>query len=91
MVWFGCAGAWRVSRATIHRQLNPANTPDRKRGPDGAMPDAELAERIRNLLKDSPFHGEGYRKIWARLRHSGVRTSPKRVLRIMRAHDLLAH
>jgi len=23
---------------------------------------------IRQLLQDSPFHGEGYRKLWARLR-----------------------
>ena len=55
------------------------------------MCDTELAERIRALLQDSPFHGEGYRKLWARLRHSGVRTSPRRVLRIMRQNGLLAH
>ena len=55
------------------------------------MSDADLADRIRDLLKDSPFHGEGYRKVWARLRHARVRTSPKRVLRIMREHGLLAH
>jgi hypothetical protein len=40
------------------------------------MSDTDLAERIRALLKDTPFHGEGYRKVWARLRYSGVRTSP---------------
>ena len=55
------------------------------------MSDADLAVRIRALLADSPFHGEGYRKVWARLRHAGVRTSPKRVLRIMRDHNLLSH
>lgn len=86
--------AWRVSRATVSRHLRAANTPvvaRRRPGPEGAMSDADLAERIRALLKDSPFHGEGYRKLWARLRHAGVRTSPKRVLRIMREHGLLAH
>lgn len=86
--------AWRVSRATVSRHLQAANTPvgpRRRSGPEGAMSDADLAERIRALLKDSPFHGEGYRKLWARLRHAGVRTSPKRVLRIMREHGLLAH
>jgi putative transposase len=86
--------AWRVSRATIHRHLKAANTPTPRRrrpGPEGAMSDTDLAERIRALLKDTPFHGEGYRKVWARLRYSGVRTSPQRVLRIMREHDLLAH
>jgi transposase InsO family protein len=55
------------------------------------MPDAALARRIRGLLEDSPFHGEGFRKLWARLRYSGVRTSPRRVLRVMREHGLLAH
>jgi putative transposase len=47
--------------------------------------------RIRGLLENSPFHGEGYRKVGARLRVGGVRTSPRRVLRVMRAHSLLAH
>ena len=55
------------------------------------MSDAELADRIRALLTISPFHGEGYRKVWARLRHTEVRTSPRRVLRVMRDHGLLAH
>src|ERR671917_338730 len=35
-------------------------------------------------------HGEGHRKVWARLRHAGVRTSKRRVLRLMRGHGLLA-
>lgn len=85
---------WRVSRATLHRHLSAANRPDAprcRRGPQGAMSDADLAERIRALLADSPFYGEGYRKVWARLRHAGVRTSPRRVLRVMRDHSLLAH
>jgi hypothetical protein len=45
---------------------------------------------MRTVLQESPFHGEGYRKVWARLRYRGIRTSPRRVLRLMRAHDLLA-
>jgi transposase InsO family protein len=45
---------------------------------------------IRRILAASPFPGEGYRKVWARLRHGGLRTSPRRVLRLMRAHHLLA-
>jgi transposase InsO family protein len=47
-------------------------------------------EAIRQLLVASPFHGEGHRKVWARLRFAGIRTSKRRVLRLMRAHDLLA-
>jgi transposase InsO family protein len=54
------------------------------------MPDQALVEAIRQLLADGPFHGEGYRKVWARLRFAGIRTSKRRVLRLMREHDLLA-
>jgi putative transposase len=53
------------------------------------MPDAALVEAIRAVLAAGPFHGEGHRKVWARLRHAGVRTSKRRVLRLMGAHDLL--
>jgi transposase InsO family protein len=54
------------------------------------MPDAALVEAIRGVLTGSGFHGEGYRKIWARLRFKGIRTSRRRVLRLMREHGLLA-
>ena len=43
---------------------------------------------IRRVLTDSPFHGEGYRKVWARLRHRGLRTSKERVRRLMRENGL---
>jgi transposase InsO family protein len=55
------------------------------------MADAALVEAIRDVLTSSGFHGEGYRKVWARLRFAGVRTSRRRVLRLMREHGLLAH
>jgi transposase InsO family protein len=54
------------------------------------MPDAALVEAIRKVLIDSPFHGEGYRKVWARLRHAGLRTSTERVRRLMRENGLSA-
>jgi len=85
---------WRLSRATVFRQLKAANEPrrpGRRPGPEGSMPDEALASEIRRLLENSPFHGEGYRKVWARLRVAGIRTSPRRVLRVMREHALLAH
>lgn len=82
---------WRAARATIYRhRLLPRAEPFRRRGPVGPMPDAALLEAIRAVLAASPFHGEGYRKVWARLRMRGVRTSKRRVLRLMREHDLLA-
>ena len=47
-------------------------------------------EEIRHALQRSPFHGEGHRKVWTRLRIAGIRTSQRRVLRMMRENALLA-
>src|SRR4051812_49791388 len=58
--------------------------------PLGAMSDEALRTAIRGVLAASPFHGEGHRKVWARLRHAGTRTSLRRVLRLMRQNNLLA-
>jgi putative transposase len=83
---------WGVSRATLYRHRRAAGVAERKRpGPRGATSDDDLVAAIRQLLTDSPFHGEGYRKLWARLRVAGIRTSRRRVLRLMREHGLLAH
>jgi putative transposase len=83
---------WGVARATIYRHRHRSEPVARKRpGPLGAMADEALVAAIRRLLADSPFHGEGYRKLWARLRFAGIRTSRRRVLRLMREHGLLAH
>ena len=81
-----------VARSTVYgaraRRLTPVTT--RKRGPKTAWTDAELTEQVRAVLARSPFVGEGYRKVWARLRLAGVRTSKPRVLRLMREAHLLA-
>ena len=83
-----CRG-WQFPRSTVneHRRraaLNPEERPEpKKRGPQGPCTDDQLAEKIRELLKASPFHGEGYRKMWAQLRKKGTRTSPDRVRRVM--------
>lgn len=83
---------WGVSRATLYRHRRPAGVAERKRpGPRGATSDDDLVAAIRQLLTGSPFHGEGHRKLWARLRFEGRRTSRRRVLRLMREHGLLAH
>jgi len=82
---------WRVARATVYRHRAPPRTEAApRRGPAGPMPDAALLAAIRAVLAESPFHGEGHRKIWARMRLAGVRTSKRRVLRLMRDNDLLA-
>ena len=64
--------------------------PSAKRGPLGPCSDTELVDHIRNTLADSPFHGEGYRKVWAKLRFAGIRTSKERIRRLMREHGLQA-
>ena len=82
---------WRAARATTYRHLAPPHTqPPRRPGPLGPMPDAALVEAIRAVLAASPFHGEGHRKVWARLRVAGLRTSKRRVLRLMGENNLLA-
>lgn len=88
-----CA-VWQIPRSTVHSQLRRSSRTDRsvarKRGPVGAASDEELVLLIRQEIDASPFHGEGYRKIWARLRFQGVRTSQERVRRLMRENGLQA-
>src|SRR5271168_4703073 len=83
---------WKISRASVYRSLKetPPNTIASRPGPVGACSDAELAEHIRQHIAASRLHGEGYRKLWARLRFAGVRTSARRVRRVMRENGLLA-
>jgi len=82
---------WRAARSTVYRhRAPPREAPPRRPSPVGPMPGAALVAAIRAALAASPFHGEGHRKAWARLRHAGVRTSKRRVLRLMGTHDLLA-
>jgi transposase InsO family protein len=50
-----------------------------------------LLALIRKDLAASPFQGEGHRKVWARLKYGqGLRVGRKRVLRVMREHNLLS-
>ena len=82
---------WRLARSGVYRHLSPSsNMSSGRRGPVGPMSDAALTAAIRGVLAASPFHGEGHRKVWARLRHAGTRTSLRRVLRLMRENRLLA-
>ncbi|MFP3868863.1 MAG: IS3 family transposase [Desulfobacteraceae bacterium] len=84
---------WRLKRSTIYGQrrtkAGPAKTTVRP-GPQGPCRDDELVEHIKSILTDTPLHGEGSRKVWGRLRYAGLRTSKRRVLRLMRANQLLA-
>jgi len=84
---------WGVRRSTFYaqpgRRVSPPCEPA-KRGPKTLYTDEGLTGHIRQVLAASPFLGEGHRKVWARLRAQGIRTSKLRVLRLMRQADLLA-
>jgi len=85
--------AWELARSSFYYHrivVRPACRVGERRGPKTAWTDAALTEKIRAVLAASPFYGEGHRKVWARLRFAGVRTSKPRVLRLMRAAQLLA-
>lgn len=83
-------------RSTIYAQraraenkvipLHPA-----RRGPKPKIADVDLLAAIRADLENSPFVGEGHRKVWARLRIlHGIRVSKDRVCRLMRENQLLS-
>jgi putative transposase len=84
-------GLWDLARSSFyaarHRERHPRET--QKRGPK-VLSDAALVTAIRQLLDQAVFSGEGYRKIWARLRHQGIRTSKDRVLQLLRENQLLS-
>lgn len=84
-----CA-AWRMARSSFYwagkkARREPSGFRPQKRGPQTGLSDEALLRLIRSDLAQSPFQGEGHRKVWARLRvQRQVRTSRKRVLRLMR-------
>ena len=70
---------WERSRSALDARRAPRQS------------DAQLLAAIRTDLARSPFHGEGHRKVHARLRIlDGIRVARTRVLRVMRAHGLLS-
>jgi len=84
--------AYRLARSSVYAQVRlqqPVRDPQ-KRGPKTRWSDAEVVDRIRTVLATCPFHGEGHRKVRARLAHQGLAVSGKRVLRLLRQHTLLA-
>ncbi len=69
---------WRMSRSGVYRGLEAGSdkqVPRRRPGPHGQMPDAEPVEEIRKVITASGFHGEGYRKVRARLQPEKIHTS----------------
>ena len=86
--------AWGIPRSSFYhhrkRATQPQPTP-RRRGPKPSISDEALLQVIRDDRKASPFHGEGHRKVWARLRLvHGIRAARNRLVRLMRENHLLS-
>ena len=87
-VWERSRSAFYARRARAHHRRGAVPA---RRGPPPRQSDAQLLAAIRTDLARSPFHGEGHRKVHARLRIlDGIRVARTRVLRVMRAHGLLS-
>ena len=85
--------AWEEPRSSYYGRKARSAKPveHRKRGPKTTITDNELLALIRDDLATSSFIGEGHRKVYARLRFvKGHKIGRKRVLRIMREHNLLS-
>lgn len=73
---------WELPRSTFHHRRGRAQQPllgARRRGPKTAWSDVELTEKIRAVIVESPFHAEGHRKVWARLRSISFTSSCTRI------------
>lgn len=85
------ASVWGLARSSYYaaRWRQQHCRAPAKRGPK-VHTDEELVAAIGQLLQAPVFTGEGYRKIWARLRYQGIRTSKDRVLRLLRQQQWLS-
>ena len=76
--------AWKVSRSRCKKSKN-------RPGPKPKHSDAEVVHVIKKDLEESPFHGEGHRKVHARVRNrKGIVVGRQRVLQLMRDNALLS-
>jgi len=86
---------WGVVRSTHYARQAAGQRPVRssRRGRKPVLADERLVVEIGQVLSQAEalgFTGEGYRKVWARLRHKGIPVSKERVRRLMRDHGLQA-
>jgi putative transposase len=84
---------WVLPRSSFYHaaNCNQAPLPPARRGPPPSVGEASLLAAIKADLANSPFRGEGHRKVWARLRFGlGLPVGRNRVLRLMREHQLLS-
>src|SRR4051794_2479857 len=91
MAWPACAGSG-ASHAPPSTAIFPPLGPNR-RGDRVRLGRCRMRPCWRRSVPSwapAPFTAKVTRKVWARLRVAGLRTSKRRVLRLMREHDLLA-
>jgi transposase InsO family protein len=84
---------WGFPRSTVYaeKQRKSTNREKLQRGPKSIITDQELIGSIRKDLNDSPFRGEGHRKVHARLRHrNDLKVSRERIRRLMGKEKLLS-
>jgi putative transposase len=83
---------WAVARSSFYHSTRSIQAhPPARRGPAPRVDEASLFAAIQADLAQSPFQGEGHRKVWARLRYGlGLPVGRNRVLRLMREHRLLS-
>lgn len=81
---------WGVARSTLYASQKSRSSSTVKRGPVPLFSDEMLLGKIRQAIKDSPFKGEGHKKIHARLKRDGVIAGRNRVLKVMKEHNLLS-
>lgn len=85
---------WEVSRSTVYSRkkklMRAGNSERKKPGPKPGINDCELLGLVQEDIAESPFNGEGHRKIHARLKRKNARVGRNRVLNVMKANHLLS-
>ena len=72
-----CA-AWGMARSSFYAMTSGQHAeqpPAKRRGPKPAISDQALLVAIEADLEASPWEGEGYRKVWARLGSVAIRVA----------------
>lgn len=76
---------WGFSRSTVLRRLKTSEMAARRL----IVADEQIADQLRELIRETPFPAERHRKLWARLCRKGVQVSRERVRRIVKEFSLL--
>jgi len=86
---------WGIPRSTVYaRQAASVRTSTPQRpGRPAVVPDETLLALVRGVIRDTEalgITGEGYRKLWARLKGQGEVVCRERLRRLLRDHGLQA-